>query len=106
MVKRKLPSIAINPSSKTRRTGIDPDWNEDFPWMVSVEGGTGMLCSLCHKHSRCPKKSADEKAVWTDVPCRLIARQALVKHGQSESHTDAMKMEAALSSARIRAGGR
>ena len=25
---------------------MDPDWNEDLPWMVSVEGGTGMLCSV------------------------------------------------------------
>ena len=51
-----------------------------------------------------PKKSVVGKAVWTDVPCRSIRRQALVKHSQSESHTDAVKLEAALASARTDGG--
>ena len=44
--KRRLSSSAYNPLSKTRQTGIDPKWKDDFPWMVSVEDGTGMLCSV------------------------------------------------------------
>ena len=67
--------------------------------MVSVEDGTGMLCSLCRKHCRRPKKSVVGKAVWTDMPCQSITRQVLVKHSWSESHTDAVKLEAALCSA-------
>ena len=39
MAKRRLSSSAYNPLSKTRRTGIDPEWNHDFPWMVSIEAG-------------------------------------------------------------------
>ena len=69
-----------------------------------MEDGTGMLCSLCHKHSRRPKKSVVGKAVWTDTPCRSITRQALVKHSRSESHIDGVKWEAVLGSAR-REGG-
>ena len=65
-----------------------------------MEDGTGMLCSLCRKHSRRPKKSVVGKAVWTDTPCRSITRQTLMKHSRSESHTDAVKLEAALGSAR------
>ena len=34
------------------------------------------------------------------MPCRSITRQALVKHSRSESHIDAVKLEAALASAR------
>ena len=80
MAKRRSSSSTDNPLSKMRRTGIDPEWNDDFPWMLSVEDGTGMLCSLCHKHSRRPKKSVVGKAVWTDTPCQSITRQALMKH--------------------------
>ena len=29
-----------------RKTGIDPKWNSDFPWMAVAEEGEGMLCSL------------------------------------------------------------
>ena len=39
-----------------------------------MEDGTGMLCSLCRKHSRRPQKSVVGKAVWTDTPCRSITR--------------------------------
>ena len=39
------------------------------------------------------------KAVWNDVPCQSITSPALVKHSRSESHIDAMKMEAAIGSA-------
>ena len=67
MLKRKLSlsSSSSNPPSKTRRTVIDPAWKDDFPWMTPTEDGTGMFCSLCRKHCRCPKKSVVGKAVWT-----------------------------------------
>ena len=68
--------------SKTRRTGIDPKWHDDFPWVLPTEDRDGMLCSLCRKHCRRPRKSIVGKAVWTDEPRRMITRQALVKHGQ------------------------
>ena len=54
--------------------------------------------SLCRKHSRRPRKSVVGRAIRTDVPCQSITRQALVKHSQSESHVEAMKMEAILCS--------
>ena len=63
-----------------------------------------MLCTLCRKHSRRPKKSVVGRAVWTDILCCSITRQALVKHSQSESHVDAVKLEAALSSSRVDSG--
>ena len=54
--------------------------------------------SLCRKHSRRPRKSVVGRAIRTDIPCQSITRQALVKHSQSESHVEAMKMEAILCS--------
>ena len=64
----------------------------------------GMLCCVCCKHARRPRKSIFGKAVCTDVTCRTITRQALVKHGQSESHIEALKLQAALSSSRVDGG--
>ena len=90
--------------SKTRRTGINPKRHEDFPWVLPTEDRDGMLCSLCCKHCRRSRKSIVGKAVWTDVLCRTITQQALVKHGQSESHIDAVKLEAALSSSHVHGG--
>ena len=89
-------SSVENPTSKKRRTGIDPTWSEDFPWMVPTNEGLGMICSLCRRHSRRPKRSVVGKAIWMDVPCQSITRQALVKHSQSESHVEAVKMETTL----------
>ena len=51
MAKQRSSLSADYPLSKARLTGIDPQWNDDFPWILSVDDGTGMLCSLCHKHS-------------------------------------------------------
>ena len=84
--------------------GLDPAWNDDFPWMLPTEDGMGMVCSLCHKHSRRPKKSVVVRAVWTDVPCQSITRHTLVKHSRSESHIEAVKMEATLRSSRADGG--
>ena len=69
--------------------------------MTTTEKGTGMVCSLCREHCRRPKKSVVGKAVWTDVPCQSITQQA---HSRSESHIDAIKMEAALGSSRTDGG--
>ena len=66
--------------------------------MQGSKDDSGMFCTLCCKRSRRPKKFIVGRVVWTDVPCWSIARQALVKHSQSESHVDAVKLEAALSS--------
>ena len=100
MAKHHLSSTVAGPPSKTRRTGIDSRWKTDFPCMQATDGDGGVLCTLCRKHSRRPKKAAVGRAVWVDLPCHSITRQALVKHSQSESHDSAMKLEVALCSSR------
>ena len=57
---------------------------------TSTDGDGSMLCMLCRKHSRRPKKAVVGRAVWVDVPCRSITHQVLVKHSQSESHDSEM----------------
>ena len=94
----------ITSASKTRCSGIDPMWRTAFPWILPTEDGEGLFCSLCRKHSHRPQKSTVGKAVWTDVPCTSLTLQALVKHGKSASHTEAMKFEATASSSRVDGG--
>jgi hypothetical protein len=98
MAKRTASSQSS--SSKKRSTGIDPAWSKDFPWLVETQDGEGMLCLLCHKHNRRPKKCVVGKAIWTDIPCTSLTRQALVRHNKSESHVDATRIEATLRSSR------
>ena len=91
--------------SKPRKTGIDPRWAGDFSWMVRVDGDEeGMLCALCRKHNRRPRKVPVGKAIWVDLQCRNLTHQSLVNHAQSANHQLAVRMEVDLTSSK-RDGG-
>ena len=91
---------ATSSTAKHRKSGVDPKWKEDFPWLELSEEGTGLFCEWCRKHSRRPKKVGVGKATWIDLPCTTITRQSLVRHGKSECHIAATKMEVNLASAK------
>lgn len=57
-----------------------------------------MLCDLCIRHQRRPKKCVIGRAVWVDLPCSSIRRAACVAHKETESHKEACLFEAAASS--------
>lgn len=82
--------------SKHRKSGFNKKWLTDFPWVIKDTGGKGMLCSLCRKHSRRPKKSVTGRCAWVDVPCVTLTRNTLSKHELSEAHCDAVKLETQL----------
>ena len=58
---KHVHSGACTSSAKQRKTGTDPKWSADFPWMLVVDDGQGMMCSLpqaqpsspesCHRKS-------------------------------------------------------
>ena len=60
-----------------------------------------MYCKLCRKFSRRPHKVPIGRAVWVDMACQTLTRQSLKNHESSESHRDAMRLEAQLSSPSI-----
>ena len=105
---KRGPDDATSSSSgsrgKRRKTGIDPNWAADFPWMVACDDGVGMLCSLCRKHNHRPKKVLVGRAIWVDLPCKNFTRQSLVGHGRSACHTLVITMDADLASS-LRDGG-
>ena len=45
-------------------------WKTDFPWKQVTDGDGGMLCTLCKKHSRRPKKAMVGRAIWINI-CTL-----------------------------------
>ena len=70
---KRCPEDGAGGRSKHRKTGIDPKWTSDFPWMIVSDGeGEGMMCALCRKHNRRPRKVPVGKAVWVDLPCNRI----------------------------------
>ena len=95
--KRPPPTTQRNPvASKLRRTGIDPSWARDFPWLVISEndcGEQGILCSIYCKTNRRPVRAPLGKAVWVEVPCKTTTRQSLKEYLESSCHTEAMRVE-------------
>ena len=67
-------------SAKQRKTGMDPKWSTNFPWMLVIDDGQRMLCSLCRKHSRRPRKAGLGRAIWVDLACTSLVKQSLEKH--------------------------
>ena len=95
--KRPPPTAGRNPgASKHRRTGIDPSWASNFPWLVISEddcGEQGKLCSICCKTNCRPVRVPLGNAVWVEVPCKTITRQSLKGHLESSCHKEAMCVE-------------
>ena len=89
---------------KQQKTGINPNWAADFPWMVACDDGAGILCSLCRKHNRRPKKVLVGRAIWVDLTCKNLTRQSLVGHGSSACHALAITMEVDLASSQLHQG--
>lgn len=59
-----------------------------------------MLCDLCIRHQRRPKKCIPGRAVWVDIPCTSIRRAACVAHKATDAHKEACLFETASSSTR------
>ena len=100
MAKRSLADVACISTAKHCKSGVDPKWKDEFPWLKVSERDVGMFCHLCQKQSRRPKKVVVGKAIWVDLPCTTITRHSLVRHSQSECHVTAKKIEADLVSSR------
>ena len=92
----KRPAPNDPGASKHRKTGIDPSWVLDFPWLETSGDANGepkMWRSLCRKNNCRPKKAPLGKAAWVEVPCRTITRQSLRDHIESTCHREAMRLE-------------
>lgn len=86
MAKYKANASSINPQSKRRHISLDLIWKDDFSSMMATcRRRLRILFMLCRKHSwQHPKRSVAERAVWADISCPAITRQALAKHNQCE----------------------
>lgn len=101
---KQPPVKRPRPGSGHRLSGFNPAWLKSFPWVVQIQGTNGMLCSLCRKHNRRPKKAPVGKTHWVDVPCATTTRQSLRRHESSRSHTEAVALETQLCLSRTNGG--
>ncbi|XP_060573920.1 zinc finger protein 862-like isoform X2 [Ruditapes philippinarum] len=53
-----------------------------------------MMCTLCIRHQKRPKKAAFGNATWVDKPCTWLVKDALRRHERSDSHDEARAFEA------------
>ena len=92
----KATDVGTEPNKVSHRwkTGVDPAWLNTHPWISAAEGG--MVCLLCTKHGRRPKRVALGKAVWVDIPCVSVRLDVVQKHAASEIHREAIRIEMAL----------
>ena len=88
-------SGACTSSAKQSKTGTDPKWSADFPWMLVVDDGQGMMCSLPQAQPSSPE-SCHRKSYLGGLSLQEPVKQSLVKNSKSESHISAVQMEADL----------
>ena len=72
--------------SKSRKTGIDPKWQTEFPLLLITTEGDGMLCKHCKKYAMRPKNGTD---VWIGTPCTTLTKDSLQKHARTKMHEEA-----------------
>ena len=92
----ELLSLPASKKSKHRHSGYNHKWKEEFSWIDCIPDG--MICLLCRKHNRRPHKVALGKASWVDIPCKTFTKQSVKNHAKSDSHKDAVTLEAQLCS--------
>ena len=52
-----------------------------------------MWCSLCRRNKCRSRRAPAGMATWVEVPCKVITRQSLTEHSQSNCHKEAMSVE-------------
>ena len=92
--------LSTSVNSKHRKSGFDPAWLKDFPWLettINNDSGSdnhnGMFCKLCRKHNQRPQRVRQGFAVWVDVPCFNFKRETLKEHEKTNHHNVAVNME-------------
>ena len=53
-----------------------------------------LLCSLCRKTQSSTKRCALGKAIWINIPYKMIPRQSLLEHESRSCHESAVSREA------------
>ena len=85
-------------TKKKHKTGYNPLWKREFPWIKLVYGDegtssgivTGIMCSLCQRHST---KQRNGVGTWTEKPCTLLRKDTLQQHKASSMHKEAEELE-------------
>ena len=83
--------ISSSSGSAGHKCGYDKTWERQYPWLLSVSGGAGMLCSLCRRHNTCNKRNGS--TVWSKKLCTTLRKDAVRRHSKSAMHAEAVTQE-------------
>ena len=75
---QKRPAFEDPRVSTHRKSGVDPSWMDDFPWLELREddfGDVGMWCGLCYENNCRPKRTPLGKAAWIEIPCKIACSE-------------------------------
>ena len=77
--------------------GYNPDWKEQFPWLLPVvdqdEPGSicGLLCVLCQRYKIVQRSGV---GTWSVKSCRVLRKDTIHRHADSTMHKEALECEA------------
>ena len=82
--------------------GYNKSWDSKFPWRVPIyaeaESVSGMLCSLCKRHST--KNKYNRSTTWSGTPYVSLRKDCVRRHSKSEQHQGAVELKKILLSSR------
>lgn len=73
------------------RGGYNPDWKNQYPWLLSVFEICGLLCELCQCYG---VKQRSSVGTWVLKPCTLLHKDVIERHNQSNLYKEALDHEA------------
>ncbi len=82
-VAKKAKSSA---SSHQRKSGFDPSWKKQHPWVVYNREEHAMYCQLCIAYKKLPKNGSGK---WVTVGTTTFRQEKLAKHECTVMHRDA-----------------
>ena len=74
--------------------GYKPAWEAEYPWLVpdfSDGKVSGMLCSVCKRHST--KNKYNKTTAWSESPCICLRKDSVRRHASSVQHSNAVELE-------------
>ncbi|KAK3086416.1 hypothetical protein FSP39_018175 [Pinctada imbricata] len=87
---KEAESPSTPKKSRVRKSGFDPKWMSEFPWLSHAADEDGMLCTYCKKYGMQPKNGSD---VWIKNPCMTVTKDCIQRHAKSKMHLDAVCRE-------------
>ena len=89
-----VAAVARSYGTSKHAVGYKPAWEAEYPWLVpdfSDGKVSGMLCSVCKRHST--KNKYNKTTAWSESPCICLRKDSVRRHASSVQHSNAVELE-------------